>query len=190
MAASIDCRRHLSQLGPFIRAIRESVRSQATPSEKADAWLSEVSAECVQCGIRMTGAELLSVADPASISESDQRLNRLRQGYCARQSCDSYYYRLQFGGMSGLDWPSILAAAEGGHEDYEGSLPGSNPARPFLPLLLHSPWFVRAATTLAAIAALWVVRQWYVGGTIPLLRQPETFEVDHSGVDEAKSGSE
>jgi hypothetical protein len=67
-----------------------------------------LSGECVQCGIRITGEELIELSQPAKTAESDPKIARLRQDYCARNHCDSYYYRLTFRTHPDLDWTRLL----------------------------------------------------------------------------------
>jgi hypothetical protein len=37
----------------------------------------------------------------------------------------------------------------------------------------------RLFVALAVASLLLLIRQWYRGGTIPLIREPENFQVDH-----------
>src|SRR6266581_2345472 len=68
--------------------------------------------ECVQCGIRITGDEMAHVALAEIETEmADSRLGRLRQGYCARNGCDSYYYRIHFDDYPDLHWMKIREQA-------------------------------------------------------------------------------
>src|SRR6188768_3779947 len=67
-----------------------------------------VEAQCVQCGIKVTGEELreLSIIDPAHPIE-DHKLDRLRLNYCARNSCQSRFYSVHIQPDSELHWTAI-----------------------------------------------------------------------------------
>ena len=88
------------------RAVVEAVKASGlSAAELSTVFSQHVSAECLQCGIQVTGAELgqLALASPEA-SPSEPRLARLHQGYCARKDCDSYYYRLLFVEHPKIDW--------------------------------------------------------------------------------------
>jgi hypothetical protein len=68
-----------------------------------------VSAACVLCGILINGDDLNTIALAHGADElSDPRLNRLKQGYCCRRSCDSYYYKLVFAPHPVVNWQKII----------------------------------------------------------------------------------
>src|SRR5262245_44063873 len=49
-----------------------------------------IRAECIGCGISITGAELGHITvTPENPPAPDSKLDRLRLGYCARQGCNS-----------------------------------------------------------------------------------------------------
>jgi len=170
---------HIQNLGQFSRALAEAVeRSALGPDTLRQALRAALSAECVQCAIRVTGEELLGLSDPAIAPVANSRVARLRQGYCARNHCDSYYYRLMFAVHPDIDWPRLLAQIESTGGEGGGAAPGDatlkiatqNPAR--------ARRFSRVAIGVAILAMLWILRQWYRGGTIPWVREPENFQVD------------
>ena len=170
---------HIQNLGQFSRALAEALEKSALgPDTLRQALCVALSAECVQCAIRVTGEELLALSAPALGSATNPRVARLRQGYCARNHCDSYYYRLMFAVHPDIDWPRLLAQIESTGGEGGGAAPGDatpkiatqNPAR--------ARRFSRVAIGVAILAMLWILRQWYRGGTIPWVREPENFQVD------------
>src|SRR5262245_46217894 len=58
----------------------------------------QVKAECLGCGIIVSGEDLghitVVLGEPPTV---DNKLDRLRLGYCARNGCSSRYYRLTCG---------------------------------------------------------------------------------------------
>src|SRR5438034_6411769 len=83
-----------------------------TGSQLNEIFSQHIRGECVGCGIRITGDDIAHVALAGDKTElPDSRLGRLRQGYCARNGCDSYYYRFHFDDYPDLDWTKILEKA-------------------------------------------------------------------------------
>lgn len=69
--------------------------------------------ECVGCGIRLTADELtaLLVRGEEQAEELPPRLKRLKLGYCARNGCDSRFYRITVASGRGIPWSRILNRA-------------------------------------------------------------------------------
>ena len=89
-----------------------------------DALPLALAAECVECGVRVTGEELLILSRLPQVTESD-RLKRLRAGHCAHGGCECDQYRLLFQNHPDLDWTKLFSAreeekAEPSAPDYEG----------------------------------------------------------------------
>lgn len=176
----IDRQEHLEQLGAFFRKLEQPLKEVAASQGISLSQLhAAVSAECVQCGIVVPGEVLFALAEtPAQDTGApDAKVSRLRQGYCARRGCDSYYYRITFSDLTGVNWQSALAAA-----DVLGDVPAPEPE---LPAAVEGrapvpPWRLALTACLAASVLLLFLgwRQWYRGGTIPLVREAEYFEVD------------
>ena len=137
-----------------------------------------VSAECLQCGIQITGDELGRIAlvvpgDPAA----DAKIVRLRQGYCAQKDCESYYYRLVLNEHPRVDWHK-LAASLG-----QIAPPPPTPLAPARATGTLSLWLAdkRSRRLLAGVAlvlVLLVIRHFVNGGTIPFIHQAPHYTVD------------
>ena len=134
--------------------------------------------ECVQCGIRITGDEMAHVALAEVKTEmAHSRLDRLRHGYCARNGCDSYYYRIHFDDRPGLDWTKIREQA--------GSLAvaGQSTAQQETGATTIRNWLlVRLAVGLAVVLILllfWHIRYY---GYVPLLQKPHKYTIDPASV--------
>lgn len=168
---------HLQQLEPFCRGLTSSLaQSGLSAEEAAAAWRVGVSAECVQCGIRLFGEELYALSQPPSPTYASPKIGRLRLGDCAREGCNSYYYRLMFYPQPKVDWPKILGSIK-----TEENPPAEE--RPHIPksLLLQARALGllkrRVWLALGIIVLLLVARQVYRGGSIPLVREPENFRI-------------
>ena len=130
------------------------------------------SAECVMCGSCVTGEELLAVADTSESAEVNANIERLRLGQCIRQGCDAARYRLIFQRIPGLNWRTIFERME------EVTAARKETARTQSKLggWLSAHW--RIAVGVGLILLVLLIRQWYLGGRIPLIREPEKFRVD------------
>jgi len=171
---------HLQRLGDFLRALARSV--PAIPSGlggATDAWKSAIAGECVQCGVHVSGQELLATVGIGQTEARPQKLTRLSQGYCARNGCTSYYYRLTFKSVPGLNWDDVLSlTATAGR----GTAPSDVPEhRPRLAWTVNWQRLSGILLLLLAAVTLVLIHQWHVGGSIPWIREPEHFQVDHSG---------
>jgi len=90
----------------LVNALGEAGLSGAVINEVIS---KHVSANCVLCGIGIKGDDLIAVSLAHGADQlADPRLGRLKQGYCCRRSCDSYYYHLSFAPHPGVNWDKIV----------------------------------------------------------------------------------
>jgi len=169
---------HLQKLNTFCRALDKALaRAGVVPRKSLEAWREAVGAQCVQCGIEVSGQELLALSQPPSAELDSAKICRLRLGDCARKGCTSYYYRLTFRPYLEVNWPEILAQAETIKDEPAEQAP-SKPARstPGLSILWHLPAISRIGGVFLLVLLFLILRQWYIGGRIPLLREPQKFQ--------------
>jgi hypothetical protein len=84
-------------------------------SDIATLLAEAVEAECVLCRITVSGADLISTGlrgdtDPGSVNE---KLTRLRLGYCCRNGCASSYYVVRFAPRPGIEWSEVWDRGQG-----------------------------------------------------------------------------
>jgi hypothetical protein len=173
---------HLPKLEPFCRSLVEVFkRSGLGAEESLAAFRQSVAAECVQCGTRVAGEQLCALlAQPLPADKSNPRLERLHHGYCAAEGCNSYYYRLAFRPDSKLDWPSLLKQAEVLLDESapnHSAATESEWAQKLASYLIDTGLAIRLGIGMAVVVFLLIVRQWQLGGPIPIIRQPEHFRV-------------
>lgn len=169
----------LQTLPRFTRSLLAAGRRQTPPcADFAAAFQSACSGECVQCGIRITGEELLIVARTKEPDGLRPRTARLILGYCARNGCDSCFYRLRFDPHPGLNWIEVLTWIESGNEDEEAEVTAANDEETAGSRASRRRLAVRASIGLVIVLMLLLLRQWYIGGRIPFIREPEDFQVD------------
>jgi hypothetical protein len=175
---------NLQELPAFCTDLAERLREQGLDDDRIRSLFGQgLGGECIQCAVRVTGDELLGLTNPAPATTGlSPRTARLNQGYCARHDCPSYFYRIEFRPVPGIDWAILLNPVQ------SGSDPNARPG------LLNSAGlgrWIRSPTRrtvlqlgVGIILALFLllIRQWYIGGTIPWIRQPEPFSVDPASV--------
>ena len=182
--------KEIRKLKPFCRALAEALRRRGLGTENArTAWRAGVAAECARCGISVSGDELFALSQPPVAGKPNPRIGRLRTGDCARSGCDSYHYQLTFKMQGQVDWADLLLQAEATQPEQEPPAGSDAAQRRLGASLAHRLWTLRRAhrlwIALAAVLLLLLLRQWYLGGRIPLLREPEHFRVDPAPREEA-----
>jgi hypothetical protein len=140
-----------------------------------------VAATCPRCGIWISGAELLALSRPPAAETGSAKIGRLRLGDCARSGCEAYHYLVTVKPHGQVDWPFLLTQAEAILREDEQP-PGDSPTRyqalrQLVPKLWRSSNTRRLWAALGVALLLILARQWYRGGTIPLIRQPRHFQI-------------
>ncbi len=159
----------------LVKALTESELSSAILHEVVS---KHVSAACVSCGIEIKGdaLNLMTLARQAG-DIADGRLARLKQGYCCRRSCDSYYYKLAFAPHPAVNWDTIVDRIA----DAEAQLPARNPAEethrseanPALRMLM-----IKVAAGVGLVLVLLLVRHLLSGGSLPGFSRTPKYTVD------------
>jgi hypothetical protein len=163
----------IRELAEFTRNLGEEVAHQPNAEKLRPAVEESLSGECVQCSIRVTGSELLKISNEETAA--DTKLERLRSGYCARNGCDSNFYRVMCAPHPLVDWPKLLhrerEITQTKVEEQKVKVDLARTARRYRNLL-------RTATIIGVLFVVIILRQIYVGGSIPFVREPEAFKVD------------
>lgn len=165
----------IKELPEFGRSLAQSVSKQPEPDRLRAAIDQALSAECVQCGIRLSGSELLKFEEESS---DDARVERLRIGYCARNGCESLFYRVTCAPHPQVNWPALLnPAQELSAEERAGA---EARAKKQDAARKRNKALIRTAVALVILFIVFAIRQVYMGGSIPFIRQPEDFKVDRT----------
>lgn len=160
----------LRELPTLAESFREAIARMPTPEKTRAAVEEALSAECVQCAIKLKGADVLALPDG-----DDPRLERIRQGYCARNGCDCHFYKITRAAHPDLDWAKLLSETNASVQD-QAAVAAAEAALARKRLLKTKA--LRIGIAIAALAAVYVARQLYMGGRIPFIREPENFQVD------------
>jgi hypothetical protein len=175
----------------FCRSLQDALGRRYPSADVAGIWRRYVSAECPACGIQVYGDELRALALPPSAELASAKVGRMRFGNCARQGCDAWHYCVHLWNQQEIEWPGFDEAAEAPACDAnlsfspEGSWLrfGSLQAR----LLVYWPLAFRrcaiAFLPFGLILALWLAREFYLGGRVPYLREPEKFRIETAAPD-------
>ena len=165
-------RERLGRLGELCQAIATSLHRAGLSSDLVFLSFRDLmSAECAQCGTRVPGEELYVLTQSSDGKDLSISLRRLRLGYCAQSSCQSFHCQLTFRSGEKVDWNARLAEADRIVQDLEDSRAGRGKR-------WRSELIRPAIVTVAAILILLLVRQLYLGGRIPLIREPEKWRID------------
>ncbi len=180
----------IRKLEGFCRALAEALRRGGLgPENVVAAWRAGVAAECTRCGISVSGDELFALSQPPAAEHASAKIGRLRLGDCARNGCESYHYQLTFKLHGQPDWAALLLQGEAIRQEQEHPAGGDGVHRRADSSLARLLWTSRRARrlwiALAAFLLLMLVRQWYLGGRIPLIREPEDFRVDPAPQEES-----
>ena len=163
----------IKELVDFCRNLGETIARQPEPDRLRAAIDQAWSAECVQCGIRLSGSELLKFREETS---DDPRVERLRMGYCARNACESRFYRVTLAPHEQVNWPALLNPAYALGAEQKATVTSSARRRSFAEFRQKA--LVRMVFFVFVLLIVFIIRQIYLGGSIPFVRQPEDFRVD------------
>ena len=127
-----------------------------------------VEAECILCRITVSGADLISTGlggdtDAAGVNE---KLVRLRLGYCCRKGCPSSYYVVRFAPRPGIEWSQLWGRAEPGLGLPAEPAPDEYVPRPALwRNLIPVAWVERARKPITlGVVSLLVLVLFIIGG--------------------------
>ena len=160
--SSMDAiRLHLERLQPFLRYCDEVLTANGqSDAERAETITHYTGARCCGCGLIVTGAELETfVTQQGSPSE---KLTRIRQGYCGRSTCNSYFYEVTLQQHPTLDWPKLIASFQA---QEAAATPEKRRIRIQRPELTAKHWMLAGALFL--VIGLWIGRNWWISGKLP-----------------------
>ena len=152
--------------------------STATEAEWQELCNTRLSAECTGCKIKLTGLEMRLLATVHHEGEAESpKLERLRKNYCARNTCESRFYRVDVFPDSEKHWVSIkeqlqvatpevreTKASKERKPLFGGGAPKLNPVR-------------LASLLLLGVVLFFVVRHFVYGSRIPLIQKKNEYKV-------------
>ena len=173
----------LIRMERFCRALERALTAACTLSDSTRIWRLYVSAECPVCGIQVCGNELRALAFDPCAEMASAKIGRMRLGDCARSGCGALYYSVHFWNQEEIDWRTVVGETEEAERDTGMSLKATGQRWLTGSGALAAGYAVRAAAVLGLIFTLWLAREFYLGGRIPFLREPEKFRIDTTPLD-------
>lgn len=138
-----------------------------------------VHAECMQCGISLTGGEISSALTAESAhAAANPRHARLLQRYCARSGCPSYFYRFTFSPAPELDWEKCLARASEIEAGVNLSVVARHASSQAAVRRLRLRRFYKGAGIVGTLIGLWFLRHWWTTGTLPGVAPAPKYQID------------
>ena len=156
--------------------------STSTEAEWQELCNTRLSAECPGCKIKLTGLEMHELATVHNEGEAQSpKLERLRKNYCARNTCDSRFYRVNIQPDSERHWVSIKDQLQVATPELRETKPiksgkslfGSAGVPKVRPLQL-------TALLVLGVVLFFVVRHFVYGSRIPLVQKKNEYRVIQS----------
>ena len=163
-------------LRDFSGLILVGSRATANPEAARAGFANALEGECLACGIKVSGEEILALG--AEGATDGPKVERLRKGYCARRTCDSRFYQITCKPAAGIDWSPIFAMKEGYASVPDVAKEGEEGIEDSSELSANNRRVIFAVAAVSAMLLFIVGWQLYAGGSIPFLREPEKFQVD------------
>jgi len=86
---------HVVRFVRTLHSLQDAWQTRAQTGHPSPPLPERLQARCIQCGIALTPAELAWLLQHGLPEPAPQaRLRRIQHGYCARRTCDSYFYEL------------------------------------------------------------------------------------------------
>ncbi|MBM3878779.1 MAG: hypothetical protein FJ387_03530 [Verrucomicrobia bacterium] len=163
-------------------------QSGFTAAELTEFFARRVSATCVQCGLRLTGEELSQVALASDADAlADPKLARVRQGYCGRNGCDSYFYELAIERHHRVSWDAVLRALTApATAEREPAVAEDTAAATAARAEARRKRLIRIGVGVGVLLVLLLVRHVMFGGRIPLLQSKPEYRVNPESVSQAE----
>jgi len=137
-------------------------------------------AECAECGIQITGDEIVHVAVAEESTELPHpKLKRLRLGYCAREGCDSYYYRIHLEDHPGVDWTTVTEKA---HQWNLAAKAAASEEEKRRVCQKRNQQTKRVVAGLFIVIALLLISFATRHGRLPFTKKPHKYEIDPASV--------
>ena len=159
--------------------------STSTETEWQESCGKRMAAECTACRMKIGGMELRLLAT-AQVQETEDpednvKLDRLRQGYCARNTCDGRFYRISIQPDSERHWTSIKDQLQHTTPDVRETRVKKVRTAFFsgvgFPRIRPTHWMIIAV---ASLVLFFMLRHWIYGSRIPVIQKKHEYRVIQS----------
>lgn len=172
----------LPDLGDFCSAMEKILCEHWETYDTPQVWHLCVSGQCRKCGIWISGDELYALAYAPRAELASAKTGRMRLGFCARDGCDGFHYKVRFWDQDEVDWSALLTEVDRlrAREAREARQSKTS----LLQTWRANDWpgklryyGLRAGAVAACLIGLFIARQYYRGGAIPIIREAEQFQL-------------
>jgi hypothetical protein len=151
-AAPLEKQIAVTALAGLSTALARALAETGLGGNQLEHLLAEsIAAECLCCGITVSGPELMAAAlgtEPTHPGTS-LKLSRLRLGYCARKTCASSYYSVRLAARPDVDWETVWARLESSSVTPAPASPLAEPPRLAWRNLIPEHWLQYATRPLS-----------------------------------------
>jgi hypothetical protein len=156
--------------------------STATERDWQELCAGRLFGECTACRIKISGTELRQLATAHAPDllggQENPKLDRLRQNYCARNTCDGRFYRVTIQPESERHWISIKDQLLGTTPEMrETSVPKVRKAIFSSANISRVRLMPLTMLLLTGVVLFFVVRHWMYGSRIPIIHKKHEYRV-------------
>jgi hypothetical protein len=166
---------HTTHLGKVSKSLKDSL-AENFPTQPADEIIkTAVSGQCAQCGQPLLGKSIVALANGEP--ELFMNMVRFRDGYCGSSQCRSYYYVVRLFPHPEVDWNKVIPKLESAATSFvveTRQVSIVSQVRHWRP---SRRMVVTTAAIVVGLLTFSLLRQIYIGGRIPILREPAHFRV-------------
>lgn len=104
----------VDDISAYYGVLIDALKRHGVAEEQADELLVDhLFATCTQCDMPVSGLDISRAARSGNAVDPDfPKVQRLKQGYCARKSCESFFYKLHFRECPGVNWEEVWQMVE------------------------------------------------------------------------------
>ncbi|HOW68724.1 MAG TPA: hypothetical protein P5186_02265 [Candidatus Paceibacterota bacterium] len=177
----------IEELASDYQKISQSLQESGLVAGQADELLGQsLQAVCVQCGLALSGSELYQLArssEPNALPLASPKLQRVKQGYCGREGCNSFYYEIRLPLGSDVDWTGILESIASRDSDGASKgVPGESASVRSQTALGHKKRKVLLFAGLAFVVILLALKYMMSTGGLPGFQQEQKFQIDPNSI--------
>jgi hypothetical protein len=179
LSAGETIRLQVNQL-PDIHSFLANLLEHECPdaSHVKDLFANYIEAECIKCGIRVSGEEIGKISSLKVKGQApDPKLMRLKRNYCAGDACFSCDYRINLLSHPRVDWQKIKSQLDVQRGVSKEKIDFGTPTSVSGPGRKALLWISAAVT---GFVLFFLVRHWITGARIPLLQKAHHYEIDQT----------
>lgn len=177
-----ELRIRLEDLPASHTALAKALGEKGIGGEKAHQLFEKsIYASCIGCGLKVSGVELGQISMAGGDNPTtENKLDRLRLGYCGRLGCDSKFYQLHCLPAEGINPQTLLQRAEKLRNEPTSEPVVQEEKGPNLPW-----WRVPRNRIIAGIGVVAIYFVWRIfgpDGPVPVVKRESPYQVETNNV--------